>query len=103
MSRNYISEVASSTNPPIRRGMALGGILTLAAIICVIIILTTGFYSVPADSVGVVQRFGKYIDTTGAGPHFKIPLGVDAVTTVPIQRQLKLEFGFGSEGATNPR
>ncbi len=62
--------------------MALGGILTLAAIICVIIILTTGFYSVPADSVGVVQRFGKYIDTTGAGPHFKIPLGVDAVSLV---------------------
>jgi modulator of FtsH protease HflK len=102
MSRNYTSEVTASTNPPKRTGMALSGIVTIAALIGVVTFLTTGFYSVPADSVGVVQRFGKYIYTTGAGPHFKIPLGVDRVTTVPIQRQLKLEFGFRSEGATNP-
>ncbi len=61
----------------------------------------TSFYTVETDSAGVVQRFGKYIATTEPGLHFKIPFGVDTVTPVPVRRQLKLEFGFGSSGATN--
>src|SRR6185369_6360467 len=32
---------------------------------------------------------------------FKIPYGVDAVTIVPVLRQLKMEFGFGTRSATN--
>ena len=36
------------------------------------------------------------------GLHFKIPYGVDTVTLVPVKRQLKEEFGFGTPGATNP-
>ena len=56
----------------------------------------------PADSIAVVQRFGKYIGTTEPGLHFKIPGGVDKVTLVPVRRQQKLEFGFGTPRATNP-
>jgi modulator of FtsH protease HflK len=62
----------------------------------------TSFYTVPADSVGVVQRFGKYIRTDDPGLCFKIPFGIDAVTLVPLRRQLKLEFGFGTSSASNP-
>jgi len=62
----------------------------------------TSFYAVPADSVGIVQRFGKYLRTDDPGLRFIVPFGVDRVTRVPIRRQLKLEFGFATLGATNP-
>lgn len=61
----------------------------------------TSFYQVPANSVGVVQRFGKYLDTTQPGLNFKLPFGVDRVTQVETRRQLKLEFGYETPGATN--
>jgi membrane protease subunit HflK len=70
--------------------------------ILVLAILWTSFYSVPVDSVGIVQRFGQYIASDEPGLRFKLPLGIDTVTLVPIRRQLKLEFGFSSAGATNP-
>jgi membrane protease subunit HflK len=57
---------------------------------------------VPADAVGIVQRFGKYVRTDEPGLRFKIPYGVDSVTIVPVRRQLKLEFGFSTRDATNP-
>jgi modulator of FtsH protease HflK len=62
----------------------------------------TSFYTVPADSVGIVQRFGKYMRTDEPGLRFKVPFGVDRVTRVPVRRQLKLEFGFGTSTASNP-
>ncbi len=62
----------------------------------------SSFYTVSPESVAVVQRFGKYQSTTNPGLHFKLPFGVDTATIVPIRRQLKLEFGFGSTGPTNP-
>ena len=60
----------------------------------------SSFYTVPAESVGVVQRFGHYHDVVDPGLHFKVPLGVDTMTQVPVERQLKEEFGFGTPGAT---
>jgi membrane protease subunit HflK len=59
------------------------------------------FYSIPADSVGVLVRLGKVSSQVGPGLGLKIPWGVDAMVVVPIQRQLKLEFGFGTEGGSN--
>jgi membrane protease subunit HflK len=56
---------------------------------------------VEAESEGVVLRFGKHIDTVPAGLHWKFPFGIDDVYVLPVKRQLKQEFGFGSEGATN--
>lgn len=62
----------------------------------------SGLYTVPSDSVGVVQRFGKYLEDVQPGLHIKIPFGVDIATIVPVKRQLKQEFGFATPGATNP-
>lgn len=62
----------------------------------------SSFYTVPVDSVAVVQRFGKYLATTENGLHFKLPWGIDTATVVPTRRQLKMEFGFGTPGASNP-
>lgn len=76
-------------------------------IACVFVLLAVGtaltsFYTVPAESEGVVLRFGQYREPNQPpGLHFKIPFGVDRVTLVPVKRQLKLEFGFGTSGSTN--
>jgi membrane protease subunit HflK len=63
-------------------------------------LLFSGLYTVPAESVGVVQRFGRYVANVDPGLHFKIPYGIDTVTLVPVKRQLKQEFGFATQGAT---
>ena len=76
---------------------AIPGLLAL-------ILVFTGFITIPADSVGVRLRFGKFVDILDPGLRFKLPFGVDTVQLVPLQRQLKLEFGFSTErmGGTNP-
>jgi modulator of FtsH protease HflK len=61
----------------------------------------TAYYTVPSDSVAVVQRFGRYLKGVPPGLHFKLPLGVDVATIVPVKRQLKQEFGFATPGATD--
>lgn len=64
--------------------------------------LLSCFTSVPTDSVGVLTRFGKFQDVVGPGLRFRLPFGVDSVTLVPVQRQKKLEFGFGTKMANDP-
>jgi len=70
------------------------------------ILLVTGvmmsFYTIPAESEGIVLRFGKYIEKVPSGLHAKLPFGIDKVLPVPTQRQQKLEFGFTTPGFTNP-
>ncbi len=63
--------------------------------------LFTAYFTVNPESIAVVQRFGKFQYIAGPGLHFKLPLGIDTKTIIPIARQLQLEFGFGSPNATN--
>ncbi len=53
------------------------------------------FYTVPNNSVGVVQTFGAYSRSTEPGLHLKMPL-IEGVTKVPIKQVQKVEFGFRS-------
>jgi membrane protease subunit HflK len=76
----------------------IGGLL----IFLLIAALLTSYYTVGAESEGVVLRFGKFFNTVEPGLHFKLPFGIDAVTVLPTRRQLKLEFGFSTAGYTNP-
>jgi membrane protease subunit HflK len=85
-----------------RPGGRLGSVFGIAILVVVGIGLWTAYYTVPSDSVGVVQRFGKYLEEVPPGLHFKLPLGVDVATTVAVKRQLKQEFGFTTEGASDP-
>ncbi len=61
----------------------------------------SSFYTISPESVAVVQRFGKFKSVSEPGLHFKLPYGIDTATIVPVRRQLKLEFGFSTVGATN--
>lgn len=80
-------------------GSSPAGILTVVGLVFVAITLWSAYYTVPSDSVAVVQRFGLYLKEVPPGLHFKLPLGVDKTTIVPVKRQLKQEFGFSTPGA----
>ncbi len=54
----------------------------------------TLWVTIEPEEVGVVLRFGKYDRTINPGLNFKLPFGIDNVIKVPVERQLKLEFGF---------
>jgi membrane protease subunit HflK len=67
---------------------------TIVIIAAVVIFILTGLYTVNPEEVGVIQRFGKYVQTTEPGLHFKIPFGVDKLTKVKVKNVYKEEFGF---------
>ena len=82
--------------PPFR----LIGIIAVA--VALLVLLWSSYYTVEAESEGVVLRFGKFLKTVEPGLHFKLPLGIDQVSVLPTRRQLKLEFGFFTPNYTNP-
>ena len=72
--------------PSKKIGMGLAAILILAG-------LSNTLYQVQPEEVGVVLQFGAYSRTTDPGLRMKLPF-IESVLKVPIQRQLKQEFGF---------
>ena len=76
--------------PRVSRGLvqaAVFGVVILALVL-------TSFYTVNPDESGLVLRFGQYVRQSGPGLHFKLPLGIEQVHKVEVQRQQKAEFGF---------
>ncbi|MCK4645034.1 MAG: FtsH protease activity modulator HflK [Candidatus Aminicenantes bacterium] len=61
--------------------------------ILILILIFSSIYQIGPEKIGVILRFGKFIRTTDPGLHMKIPL-IETLTKVPVQRQLKMEFGF---------
>jgi membrane protease subunit HflK len=58
-----------------------------------LVLLWISFYQVQPDEVGIVLRFGRFTRETSSGAHFLLPF-VEMVVKVPVERQLKQEFGF---------
>lgn len=76
----------------LRSAWAIGAWLILGALI--LIGVFGSYYQIEPDEVGLVTRFGRFIRTAEPGPHGKLPFGIEQVNKVPVQRQLKQEFGF---------
>ena len=70
-----------------------GPVLILAVVVVVILFWSTWF-TVQPEETGIVQRFGKVMRTAAPGLHFKLPFGVEKVRLLPTARVLKEEFGF---------
>ncbi len=86
------------TDIPSRRWDApkfdLGHLKIVAAATLTIILLWGTIYQIKPEEIGVIQRFGRFVRTAEPGLHLKLPLGMERLTRVPVQRQLKMEFGF---------
>ena len=63
------------------------------AAIALLLSIFSALYQVQPEEVGVVLRFGKYVRTEEPGLRAKLPF-IENVLKVPVQRQLKHEFGF---------
>jgi membrane protease subunit HflK len=82
-------------------GRQLGNIpwLLIAAVILGIWLFTTATYRIDAQERGVVMRFGRYVETTGPGFHFKLPAPIDVVIKPKVEQVNSVDIG-GSDGAT---
>ena len=60
----------------------------------VVLLLWSTVFTVEPEEVGVIQTFGAYTREVPPGLNFKLPPPIQRVTKVPVQRQLKEEFGF---------
>ncbi len=68
-------------------------------ILIIFFALTSSFYTIEPNEVGVVLRFGKFIRTTPPGLHFKIPFGIEKNIPVKVEYVYKEEFGFRTRSA----
>jgi modulator of FtsH protease HflK len=72
----------------------VGVIRNVLVLILAVGAVVSSFYQVQPEEIAVVLRFGKYVRSSDPGLHFRLPFGVERVLKVPVQRQLKEEFGF---------
>jgi membrane protease subunit HflK len=81
--------------PRVPAGLPPGKLIRWAVVAFVLIFFfATTFYTVGPEEIGIILRLGKYVRSTDPGLHFRIPFTIETVTKVPVQRQLKAEFGF---------
>jgi modulator of FtsH protease HflK len=57
-------------------------------------IALTSVKTVGPEEEGVVVNLGRYTRTVNPGLNFILPFGVERMYKIPVQRQLKHEFGF---------
>ena len=71
-----------------------------AVVIVIVLCFTvyTSVFTVDPEEKAVVLKFGKEDRIVGQGLHFKLPFFMEQEYKVPVQRQLKLEFGFRTAG-----
>lgn len=75
---------------------------TVAGLIVVIIALAivfTSWFTIDPEEAGVVLRFGRFVRQVPSGLNLKFPFPIETVVKVPIERQLKEEFGFRTQQA----
>ena len=76
------------------------------AIIIVIVglfALYSSVYSVELEEVGVLMTLGKYSGEKQSGLHIKWPSPIQTVITVPVKRELEMEFGQASNNNSDRR
>lgn len=77
--------------PPPIPGRALARVVL---IVIAAVFLYTTWFTIDPEEAGVVLRFGRVARQVPSGPHLKLPYPLESVVKVPIERQLKEEFGF---------
>jgi len=66
----------------------------IVIILLLLFFFFSSWFTISPEEVGVIQRFGEFSRTVDPGLNFKIPFGIESVVKVPVERQLKQEFGF---------
>lgn len=72
----------------------------IVLVLIVLITVFTGIKTIGPEEEGVVIQFGKYNRTLDPGLNFIVPFGIEQMYKIPVQRQLKQEFGFRTSKAS---
>ncbi|HKK45749.1 MAG TPA: FtsH protease activity modulator HflK [Balneolaceae bacterium] len=83
--------------PPPLKSLSKNLRYIILGIIALVVIFST-YFTVDPEEVGIITRFGKYVRTAEPGLHFKLPFA-ESVQYVPVERQLKEEFGYRTTSA----
>jgi membrane protease subunit HflK len=71
-----------------------GNLIKVLLGLFVVLVLLTSIKTVKPEEQGVVLFLGQFTRTVEPGLSFIAPLGLEKMYKIPVQRQLKLEFGF---------
>lgn len=69
-------------------------LVPLAAALLITGYLLTGIYIVNPGEQGVVKRFGRVIETVGAGAHYRLPWPVDRVEVINVAEVRRADIGM---------
>lgn len=95
--KNGQTYYANPKKPPANK-KAITTIAVIAIVaVAVIALLSTCWYTVDEKQQAVVTTFGKVTEVTGAGMHFKLPLGIQQVHKVDVNVYQKIELGYRSD------
>ena len=64
-----------------------------------VMFLFTTWFTIEPEEAGIVLRFGRFARQVPSGLHMKLPFPFERVLKVPVERQLKEEFGFRTKDA----
>ncbi|MEC4750545.1 FtsH protease activity modulator HflK [Methylomicrobium sp. Wu6] len=77
------------------------GLIAVGAV--AVIWIASGTYKVDAGNIGVVTRFGKYVEETSPGLNWHLPLPIERVDIVNVEQNRTLAVGFSSFGEAGDR
>ena len=96
-SRNVRTVSMGDFTPPNINPRLVGAIIALMLLAA---LLFSMFFTIAPEEVGLVLTFGAYSPPESqSGLHWKLPWPIQTVMKVPVQRQLKQEFGFRTRTA----
>jgi membrane protease subunit HflK len=70
-------------------------------ILAFIVWLGSGFYIIDPAERGAVLRFGSFVESVGAGPHWHLPYPVERVNVVNVSEVRIAEIGFRTTEGNN--
>jgi membrane protease subunit HflK len=71
-----------------------GTVVRIALVIVAVAFSFTTWFTIDPEEAGLVLRFGRFVRQVPSGLHLKLPYPIETVVKVPVERQLKEEFGF---------
>ncbi|MFQ6018582.1 MAG: FtsH protease activity modulator HflK [Kiloniellaceae bacterium] len=84
-------------------GFGGGRGLLLAVAIIVAIWMLSGFYTVKTNEVGIVLRFGEFVDQTEPGLNWRYPWPIESVERPPVTDIHVIRVGFQTLGGDRLR
>lgn len=69
-------------------------VVRIALVLFALALFFTTWFTIDPEEAGLVLRFGRFVRQVPSGLHLKLPNPIETVVKVPVERQLKEEFGF---------